>query len=230
MNRIVPVGELDLRVSDDEWAFARDHRPGIDRHWQAIMAERPSLWNGEVLLCNRAAVDGGHFTATLVKSDFASFIAWRDWGRPDATVRNCFAVPAVFSSDGALLFGEMNGWTLNAGKSYPPSGSLEPKDVAGDGRVDVLGSMRTELREETGLDLADARAGETVVIFEGPRLAIVQRYDFDLDFSGMQELFAVHAAREDNPELSSIEAVRNISQIDSRMPGYAQDIIRYFLG
>lgn len=229
MSQIVAVNSLDLRVSREGWDFASRHRHDIELHWQAVTAERPGLWNGEVLLCNSAEVTDRRFIATLVQSDFASFIAWRDWGRPDATVRNCFGVPAVFSSDGALLFGVMNGWTLNAGKSYPPSGTLEPKDIAHDGTVDVVGSMRNELQEETGLDLAEAQAGEMIVVFEGPRLAIVQRYDFNVSFEQMQAVFASHAMTEESPELSAIEAVRDISQIDSRMPGYAHDIIRYFL-
>ncbi len=47
------------------------------------------------------------------------------------------------------------------GKAYPPSGTLEPKDVRPeDGTVDIAGNMRTELLEETGFDLNEARPGE----------------------------------------------------------------------
>ncbi len=228
MNRIVPVSELRLGVSDAGWDFAAKYRAEIGRHWQLVAAEKPALWNGEVLLCTEAEVRDGVFIATLVKSDYASFIAWRDWGRPDQSVRNCFGVPAVFSNDGALLIGVMSGWTLNAGKAYPPSGTLEPKDIGSDGTVDVAGSMRGELLEETGLDLAEARAGEIVAIFEGPRLALARRYDFALSFAQMQARFARHQALEETPELAAIEAAWNGTQVDARMPGYAQDIIGYF--
>lgn len=228
MTRIEPVKQLRLEVLEAGWSFAERHHDEIARHWQQVMAEKPTLWNGEVLLCTDAEVYDGEFSATLVKSDFASFIAWRDWGRPDQSVRNCFGVPVVFSNDGALLIGVMNGWTLNAGKAYPPSGTLEPKDIRSDGTVDAVGSMRSELLEETGLDLDEARAGEMVAIFDGPRLAIARRYDFPLTFAQMQMRFAAHQAAEEMPELAAIEAVWNSSQTDSRMPGYAQDIIRYF--
>ncbi len=172
----------------------------------------------------------GHFEAQLTKTDYASFVAWRDWGRPDTTVCNCFGAPAVFSSDGALLVGVMADWTLNAGKAYPPSGTLEPKDVLADGSVDVIGSMRTELIEETGLDLADAAPGETIAIFEGPRLGLVRRYDFPIPFAEMEQVFRRHHAAEEKPELARIEAFTSQAQIDGRMPGYAQEIARYFLG
>ncbi len=228
MTRIEPVTQLRLEVSEAGWGFADRHRADIARHWQQVMAEKPTLWNGGVLLCTEAETHDGVFAATLVKSDFASFIAWRDWGRPDQSVRNCFGVPVVFSSDGALLIGVMNGWTLNAGKAYPPSGTLEPKDIRSDGTVDAVGSMRSELLEETGLDLDEARPGEMVAIFDGPRLAIARRYDFQLSFAEMQRRFAAHQSTEETPELAAIEAVWNSSQTDSRMPGYAQDIVRYF--
>jgi hypothetical protein len=98
-----------------------------------------------------------------------------------------------------------------------------------DGTVDVVGSMRTELREETGLDLAAAVPGETVAIFEGPRLGLVRRFDFAMSFAEMEEVFARHGAMESRPELESIAAYTSRAQIDARMPGYAQEIVRYFL-
>jgi hypothetical protein len=229
MIRIAPVSSLDLRCLDGGWDFAHRNREAIDRHWLGIVAEKPTLWNGQILLCTRAEAADGHFAASFAVTDYASFVAWRDWGRPDSSVCNCFGVAAAFSSDGAMVLGVMGGWTLNAGKAYPPSGTLEPKDVRADGSVDLFGNMRTELLEETGLDLHHSIAGETVAIFDGPRLAIARRQDFALTFADMEKHFAEHAAREEQPELAAIEPVRAASQVDSRMPPYAAEIIRYFI-
>ena len=230
MIRVHPVSALSVTCSNEGWDFEREHKMRITAHWADVVAEKPTLWNGEVLLSVHAEVIDRTFIARLVKTDYASFIAWRDWGRPDENVRNLFGVSAAFSSDGALIFGVMNGWTLNAGKSYPPSGTLEPKDVSPDGTVDIMGSMRNELLEETGLDIEKAAAGEMVAIFEGPRLAIAQRHDFPQSFAEIEALFARHNEGDESPELARIEAIRSTSQIDSRMPPYAQEIIRYFLG
>lgn len=229
MIRVESISTFDLRLSPGGWDFAAHNRSAIDSHWQMVTAEKPSLWNGQVLLSTSAHAERGHFMAELVQTDYASFVAWRDWGRPDGTVRNCFGVAAAFSNDGALLLGVMGPWTLNAGKAYPPSGTLEPKDVRPDCSVDLLGNMRTELLEETGLDLHHAQPGEMVAIFEGPRLAIAQRHDFAMSFAEMQRHFERHSASEEHPELSAIEAVRDASQVDSRMPPYAAEIIRHFL-
>jgi 8-oxo-dGTP pyrophosphatase MutT (NUDIX family) len=230
MIRVEPATSIDIRCSDRGWRFAEENRGAIDSYWKEVVAAKPTLWNGAALLCTSASISGGRFEAELVETDYASFVAWRDWGRPDKSVVNLFGVPAAFSSDGAMIVGVMAGWTLNAGKAYPPSGTLEPKDIRPDRSVDVIGNMRTEMLEEAGLDLDHARAGETVVIFEGPRLAIARRYDFDLHFSEIEKAFAAHAAQDPQPELERITGIRGASQIDSTMPGYAQEIIRYFLG
>lgn len=229
MSRVAQVTSLDLRHSDEAWAFATARRDDIRRHWDALAAAKPALWNGTVLLCAAAAIERGQFSARFFTTDYASFVASRDFDAADTSVFNCFGVPVAFSSDGALLVGVMGAWTLNAGKAYPPSGSLEPRDVQPDGTVDLAGSMQRELREETGLDLTEAVAGEMIAVFDGPRIALARRFDFPFSFATMQERFAAHHAADSERELTSVEAVRSRSDIDSRMPVYAAEIIRHFI-
>lgn len=229
MIRVERISAARLRLDGQGWAFAEAERPAIDVYWRRITAERPHLWNGKVLICQNAAVERGEFVASLAVTDYASFVAWRDWGHPDPQAANCFGVPAVMTSDGALLMGVMGQRTLNGGKLYPPSGTLELRDVTAAGEIDIRGSMVTELREETGLDLAMAAEGETMVIFDHRRIAVVQRHDLPLPFAEVERIFAAHQAAEADPELAGIEAIRSRSQIDSRMPPYAQEIARQFL-
>lgn len=229
MMHAASVERIDLRMSGHGWDFAAAERRRIDAHWHEVVAERPYLWNGDVLICVTAELSGGLLSARFARTDFASFVAWRDWGWPDRAARSCFGVPVVMSSDGALLVGVMGPKTLNEGKVYPPSGSLEPRDVDASGGVDIGHSMAVELREETGLDLATALAGRSVAIFEGQRLAVARRYDFAMTFAEIEEVFRRHNAAESNPELARIQAIRYISQIDARMPDYAHEIIRQFL-
>jgi hypothetical protein len=122
----------------------------------------------------------------------------------------------------------MGGHTLNAGQLYPPSGSLEPRDVLSDGTIDLAGSLAAELQEEAGLEVKAAREGAKLAIFDGQRLAVVQALHFPQSFAEIDEGFRAHVAAEERPELVSLVAIRNASQIDSRMPGFAQEIVRYF--
>ncbi len=226
--RIEELKGFDLRLESQPWAFANSERQRIDAHWQTCIAANPRLWNGEVLICTNAQITDGNLAARFALTDFASFIAWRDWGWPDGSVLNCFGVAAVMSADAALLFGVMGPHTLNAGLCYPPAGSLEPRDVLPDGRVDIRKSMSFELAEETGLDSAAARPGRLLAIFDGPRLAVVEEYIFPHHFDEMQSIFHNHVEGNPAPELTSIEAIRSPAQIDRRMPLYAQHIVRMF--
>lgn len=228
MRRIEPISGLDLRLEARPWAFAAQERPRIDAHWRSLAAANPRLWNGEVLICTEAAVAAGVLSARFAVTDYASFLAWRDWGWPDRSVRNCFGTPAILTADGALVYGVMGRHTSNAGLVYPPSGSLEPRDVTDDGRVDLHSSIALELAEETGLEAKAATPGPLLAVFEGQRLAIAQTLRFDLPFAALAAHFAAHAAAQEAPELSGLLAIRSSSQIDSRMPGFAQEIVRFF--
>ena len=228
--RVEPLAGLDLRLEPGGWAFATAERSRIAAHWRTRLAANPHLWNGNALICTAADVTGQVLSARFAITDYASFVAWRDWGWPDRDARNCFGVPVAVSADGALLFGIMGERTLNPGKCYPPSGSLERRDVLADGRVDIEGSMRIELAEETGLDANEAKAGPMLAIFDGQRLAVARSLEFPHSFATLAQRFAAHAAADAHPELAAIEAIRSRSQIDSRMPGYAQEIVRIFLG
>lgn len=230
MTEVVPLTGLDLRCTGGGWPFAAANREAIDRHWANMMAANPKLWNGRSLICTAAAVEQGTLRAELVEIDYASFVAWYDWGRPDASVVNCFGVPAVFTTCGALVLGEMAGTTLNAGRLYPPSGTLEPRDVRPDGSVDILGSMHTEFREETGIDLSDATPGPMAAIFEGSRVAVVRRYDLALSFEQVVSRFAAYAASDPDAELAGLHALRHSSETDSRMIPYVAELMRYFQG
>ena len=148
---------------------------------------------------------------------------------PGPPVYNCFGSAVVRSRDGALLYGRMAAHTLNPGKIYPPGGSLEPDDVQADGRVDVMGSIVRELKEETGLDAADARDGGLLLIHDGPRIAIAQLYDFDLDAAELAAKANAYLASQQDDELDGIEIIASSSQIDARMPPFAAKLARHLL-
>jgi len=222
----LPLTGLDLRLGPGAWPFAAEHRLRIADHWHELVARRPQLWNGEVLICLEAAVHGGVLTGRFAKTDYASFVAWRDWGTPGAMACNMFGAPVVLSADRAMIFAEMAAQTLNGGMIYPPSGSLEPRDIGPDGSVDVLGSIATELREETGLDVAEAKPGRLFAIRDGYRLAVVQAIAFERTVAEIESGFARH--HDPQAELARLVVIRSAGDVDPRMPAFAQDIVRRF--
>ena len=222
----IPITSLDLRLQAGAWAFAGAEKTRIGDHWRKLVDGNPKIWNGDVLICTNVELRDGGLKGNFLKTDYASFVAWRDWGWPDKTVCNLFGSAAVVSADKRVLYGRMAGHTLNAGKVYPPGGSLEMKDVMPDGRVDVMGSITRELEEETGLRAADAQWGELLAIFDEHRVSVAQVFRFADDAEALAAKVRryLHTAHED--ELSDIEIITEASRFAATMP-YAVALARY---
>ncbi|HKU05064.1 MAG TPA: NUDIX hydrolase, partial [Bradyrhizobium sp.] len=95
------VTELDLRVTPRTWAFAEARGAEISAHFAEQQRRRSHLWNGRVLIGAAPVFSGERLSADYFEVDFASFLAWRDWGFPDKNVFNGFGMGALRASDGA---------------------------------------------------------------------------------------------------------------------------------
>lgn len=153
--RVVAIERLELRFEPQPWKWAEANRAFIERHFAKAREQRPALWNGRVLLLHRFAIEAEVFRGAYLETDFASFLAWRDAGFPDPSLKNCFSAGALRAADGAFVLGRMASHTANAGKVYFPAGTPDPGDVGADGAVDLMGSVLRELKEETGLSASE---------------------------------------------------------------------------
>ena len=149
---ISALDRVEIVVESWRWGFAHARAAEIASHFAARQRERPALWNGRVLLLHRFAVENGVLRGASFETDYANFLAWRDWGCPDAGVFNVFAAAALQAADGAFLVGRMAPFTSIAGQWLFPCGTPDPKDVRA-GMLDLAGSARRELFEETGLEI-----------------------------------------------------------------------------
>ncbi len=227
---VYPILSLNLQITPDPWDFALAERERIDAYWARLVTANPGLWNGEVLMCSHVNLAGGVLEGRFIRSDFASLAAWRDWGLQATDAFNVFGSAVVVSDDGALLYGRMASHTLNAGRIYPPGGSLEPADLTADGNVDVLGSIERELAEETGLEVKNAEQGGLLAIFDDRcRVAIAQILRYPHSSAHLAQKVNAYLASEHKPELAGIEVIARRSQIDTRMPGFAQELALHLL-
>ncbi|MDH2341982.1 NUDIX hydrolase [Bradyrhizobium sp. SSUT77] len=214
------VTTLDLAVRPIAWPFAEERGAEIAAHFAEKQRERPKIWNGRVLLGRDAVFTDGHLAATYFETDFASFLAWRDWGFPDKAVFNGFGMGALRASDGAFIMGEMAQHTANAGRIYFPSGTPDLDDVRGD-TLDISGSVVRELEEETGLTAADYRAEpDWHCVVTGPTVAMMQVINLDLPGHVARARIEANLAREVEPELSAIHLVRGMSDLTPSMPRF----------
>lgn len=224
---IVPVEAVNLKFEQRDWSFSIENRERIDTHWQSALEKKPALFNGSLLQLYDWTIEAGKLSGRLSKIDFASFLAWRDWGYPDRTVRNLFGAPIVRSSDNVLIFGVMAPHTANAGKVYPPSGSLDDNDIVDGSRVDLFGSTGRELQEETGLDVRCAEMTGLYAVLDGPRIALAVCLRFKETADELEAAVLRHIAAQDKSELSGIHRIRSEQDINhSKMPSHAVAIIR----
>jgi 8-oxo-dGTP pyrophosphatase MutT (NUDIX family) len=218
--RIHRVTTLDLSVRPWPWRFAEERRADIGVHFAARQREKPEIWNGRVLLGRNPQFSGERFSADYFETDFATFLAWRDWGFADQSVFNGFGMGALRSRDGAFVMGEMGQHTANAGRIYFPSGTPDPSDIK-EGRLDIPGSVAREVREETGLVPADYRAGaHWDCVFTGPAVAMIRILDVDMPADALRLRIEANLKRQSDPELAAIHLVRNPGDLTDAMPRY----------
>jgi 8-oxo-dGTP pyrophosphatase MutT (NUDIX family) len=222
---VVPLARAELRFAPRPWPFAYERRAEIDAHFARLKRERPRAFNGRVLMLREFAIDDGLLRGAFFETDFASFIAWRDWGWPDPSVRNCFGQAALRAADGAFVLGVMSSQTLNAGRIYFPSGTPDPKDIVGE-EVDLDGSVLRELTEETGVTAADVSLGPGWhAVLAGPRLAMLKPVRSPLAAEELRARILAHMAAEAHPELADVRIVRGRDDLDAMMPEFIHDYL-----
>jgi 8-oxo-dGTP pyrophosphatase MutT (NUDIX family) len=219
------VTQLDLKFQPGPWPFADERRADIDAHFAVKQREKPKIWNGRILLARNPVFTADRFSATYSDVDFASFLAWRDWGFPDKGVFNGFGMGALRCSDGAFVLGEMSQHTANAGRIYFPSGTPDLNDVR-DGAVDMSGSVGREVEEETGLTSADYRAGaHWDCVVSDAVVAMIKVLEVDSSGAALQTRIEANLARQSQPEFSAIHLVRAASDFTAAMPRFVTAFI-----
>ena len=224
------VTTLDLPVVSWTWPFAEARRAEISAHFAEARREKPQMWNGRVLLGRHPVFAGGHLTASYFETDFASFLAWRDWGFPDRDVFNGFGMGALRSADGAFALGEMGQHTSPAGRVYFPSGTPDLDDIS-NGAVDISGSVARELEEETGLVPGDYRSEvDWHCVYTGPALAMIRILHVDMPGEALRARIEANLALQQSPELSAIHLVRGTRDLTDAMPRFVTAFIEAQLG
>lgn len=231
MNATPRVGFVKaVRVRHDPqatWAFAQQRGVEIAAHWRSLVAARPQMYDGQVLLMRDARVAGDILEASSFVTNFRNFLAWRDFGFPDASVINLFAMAALRSADGAWMMGRMGAHTSNAGQIYFPAGTPDLDDLR-DGAVDLEGSVYRELEEETGLTRAEVRPRDGWrVVFDGGRIACLKVLDSGQSAEALTAQVAGFLARDARPELDGLVAVAGVDSPEAAaMPPFIRAFVQ----
>lgn len=219
---VTRVTQVEARLVAFDWTWARDSAEAVAANWRRRLARQPGLFDGPVLLACDCAVADGRCTIDLFETRYSQFLAYRDGGSPDGRVANAFSAIVPWTSDGAVLLGEMGAHTANAGQVYFPCGTPDRDDIDGE-RVDLAGSAAREFREETGLALPGDARGEWVLLRGEGQLAFLRPVRFSESARDLCARIDAHRRREAEPELAGMVTVRGTADIDeTRMAGFAR--------
>jgi 8-oxo-dGTP pyrophosphatase MutT (NUDIX family) len=225
--KVSHVERLDLHFDSAPWAFAQQRRGEIDAHFAAAQGVKPQLWNGRVLVLRDYRIADGSLRGTFFETDYASFHAWLAWGCPAADAIDCFGAAVVRSSDGAFLLAEMAAHTANAGRIYFPCGTPDPSDVQ-IGIVDFDHSIRRELLEETGLDVAEfAPDPGWTIVEEAAHVVAYKTMRAKESGEALRQKVECYLAKEADSELAAVRLVRNATDLVPAIPDYVQAFLRH---
>lgn len=207
-NRILPITAADLVVDPNPHPYELAYRDAIAANWEREKAEKPALFNGEVMFFSSIRWEGGRLNARCHTIRFATFMHWRRT-RPDTSAEHLYAHAMPVSSDGALIAIRMASHTANAGRVYFAAGSFDPNDIR-DGRLDIASNMAREVGEETGLELNAARAETAYHGWSSDSgTVLVRRYFLDRTADEIAAEVRSHIARDADPEVDEAIVIRD---------------------
>jgi 8-oxo-dGTP pyrophosphatase MutT (NUDIX family) len=216
--QIIKLDRVEISTEPWRWDFAIAQRDQIRRYFADRKRKQPVLWNGEVLLMHRYTISNRVLRGWCFSTEFANFLAWRDWNYPDPAIRDFFAAAGLRSIEGAYLVAEMGVHTSHAGLCYFPCGTPEPADLDKNGVLDLVVNLQRELREETGIELQqlDAEPGWTLVHDRGI-FALIKRLTARQSADQLRSRILSHLASERLPELHDVHIVNGPADIDHRI-------------
>lgn len=232
MSRLWRVAAVDARLDAFCWDWPELNRDAVAADWTARLSARPGIFDGRVLMACGLEEHGERIRASFFETSYASMLAWLGAGPQGAPVWNGFAMGALRCRDGGFLLGRMADHTANAGRLYFPCGTPDLSDVTPDGRVDLEGSIRREIAEETGLgpDSYELDPG-WVVAEQGGYLAFLRSGRLHLDEAETRARIGRHLAAETRPELAAVEIIRRPEEAeDDAIPGVVAMFLRDAFG
>lgn len=220
-NTVYKISEVDVHIVEHSLDYAVQNRENIADNWQQEVQKQPSLFNGELYLAPQASLNDGVFRAGFMRDFYATLMYWR---KDPAPVRpwHIFGIGVIVSSDNVLIAARMAGTTAAASRIYFPAGSIDDHDIF-NGQVNYEYNMQREVKEETGLDLAHARAEEGFSLVTGNRsVALFKRHYFSETAAELMARIQHNLSCQDQPELDEVIAVSRPGMMGSATPSYVR--------
>jgi 8-oxo-dGTP pyrophosphatase MutT (NUDIX family) len=226
-NGVTKLSACLLRVSSARWAFGEENAREIDAHWAKAKDSNPNYFNGVIYLVDGVTLSGGALQASLLRTDFKSYLYWRLAGFPEAGVLDGFGSALIRTQDGHLMLGRQRMGNVNGGQAYAPAGFIDEQDVDAQGIIHIDRSALREAAEETGINLAALKKEDGFYLTRsGPQLSIGVPLRARMTTAEFVKRAGQHIAASSNPELDAIIPVARSSDIEKlAMPPYMRVLL-----
>lgn len=217
----------ELHAGNGQWSFAVENTAAIDEAWRRAREGNPHYFNGVIHLIDALDTSVDRLHARLLRTDFKSYLYWRQAGFPQTGVLDGFGSALIRSRDGAIILGRQRAGNVNGGLAYLPGGFIDARDVGPDGRIAIAESISRELAEETGLSAADVtREPGFWVTQTAAHVSIAAAYLSDVDAEALKKQIESHIAQDPASELTEAVIVRGPSDLRGlAMPPYARVLL-----
>ncbi|WP_214472878.1 hypothetical protein [Mesorhizobium sp. dw_380] len=225
-NVILPVDAVDVRLDPGPHPFARDNAEAIAENWQHEIAANPALFDGIVVLLSQLAWRGNRLVGRCHAINYSTFMLWRR-RRENSGAGHAYGHAMLVAGDNALVAIRMGRHTVGAGSVYFAAGSFEPIDFR-DGLVDVDFNMIREVREETGLDLSNARRGKRYhALSTDSGTVIFRRYHVDEPADDVARRISAFVATETDPEIEGPVIIRHAADLPEGLSPHMKPLIEW---
>ncbi|RWE32709.1 MAG: hypothetical protein EOS78_23720 [Mesorhizobium sp.] len=225
-NVILPVDAIDVRLDPGPHPFAVDNVEAIVENWRLETAANPALFDGIVVLLSELSYRDRRLIGRCHAVNYSTFMLWRKQ-RENSGAEHAYGHAVLVAGDNALVAIRMGQRTVNAGRVYFAAGSFEPIDFR-DGLVDVDFNMIREVREETGLDLSDARRGvRWHALSTASGTVIFRRYHVDEPADEIASRIRAFVATEADPEIEEPVIIRHAADLPDGLSPHMKPLIEW---
>ncbi|MGF9564007.1 NUDIX hydrolase [Neorhizobium sp. JUb45] len=225
----VRIDAVELHMAEGPHPVFTANRQAIEENWQVEAAANPYLFNGDMVLQRHLAFDDGVIRGVAHVIPYSTLLWWRKQPHPDGAL-HLFGFAVLVSSDGAIIAIRMSERTANPGQVYCAAGSLDLSDIV-DGKLDLVGNMRREVREETSLDLDEALADRHFYASHADnRIVVFRFYRFSVTADEMVARIENHMLHDSEQEIEGVVVIRSAAREPHRYNPLMYPILDMFFG
>ena len=130
---VTRVNHVFVDLDEFPWPFATQNRERISAFWQEKQKSHPHFYNGQVHVMTSWEIRGAKtcaavFTGKLCRTNFASFLYWKDSEINSNSDVDFSGGAALLCPDGALLMALSGEHTITPGTLEFPSGFVDVSD------------------------------------------------------------------------------------------------------